>query len=98
MRRQALLGVLVALAVAGCGGAPVVEQQPAPAPAEQPAAPAVASEPTEEELAFREQLLEQLEDGSYVPCTCTSDVRAKERVASGQAKRSPAGSASAPRR
>jgi hypothetical protein len=102
MRRQALLGVLVVLAAAGCGGAPVVEQEPAPTPAQRPAAPAVGSEPTAEELAFRKQLLADLEDGSYVPCTCTSDVRAKERVASGRATTaSPAraaGSTSAPRR
>jgi hypothetical protein len=86
MKRSALLAVLVALATAACGGDPVGEQQPAPAPPQQPAAPAAGSEPTPEELAFRQELLADLADGSYVPCTCTSDVRAKERVASGRAK------------
>jgi hypothetical protein len=95
MKRSALLGVLAALAVTGCGGAPAVEQDPAPAPAQQRATPAAVPEPTPEELAFRKELLADLADGSYVACTCTSDVRAKERVASGRAKRPPPDAAAA---
>jgi len=93
VRRLVALG-LAALAVAACGGADAAE----------PGQPATASQPTAAQLEFREQLLEQLANGTYGDCDCTGAERAADRVASGKVEAPPddegvrhrAGRASAP--
>jgi len=90
MTRRTGFGLLAALVLAGCGGSAAVEPEaPTPATAKPVATPA-GVQPTPEQLAFREQLLESLRDGTYVACTCTAEIRAKERVASGKVKPPPA--------
>jgi hypothetical protein len=91
MTRRAALGLLGALALAGCGGSEDGGRRPpaTPAPAAQPATAVLGVQPTPEQLAFRKRLLQQLRDGTYVPCTCTAEIRARERVASGKVKPPP---------
>ena len=68
MRRLAAIA-LAALAAAACGGAGA-DDRGAPPPAAQ--------------LEFREQLLEQLANGTYGDCDCTGDERAADRQAAAE--------------
>ncbi len=67
----ATLVIAAALAV-GCGGG----EEDAPAPA------AGTTGPTAAQLAFREQILEQIESGNY-KCSCTAALRARDRIEKG---------------
>ncbi|MFN8185751.1 MAG: hypothetical protein U0R69_01605 [Gaiellales bacterium] len=89
MRRlTALAGAAaVALVLAACGGTEPGASggtEPGPAPAAQ--TPASSAEPSADQVAFRDKLLGQLEDGTYGACECTSAERARDRVESGKAK------------
>jgi hypothetical protein len=44
------------------------------------------SEPTAAQLEQREELLAQIENGTYADCGCTAATRARDRVESGKAK------------
>ncbi len=95
MRRLALLALL-GLAVAACGGTdPGASSDPAPAPAPPapattPAPPAqtpeLVNEPTDAQLEQREELLAQIEAGTYADCGCTAAIRARDRIESGKAE------------
>ena len=74
MRRLTVSLVLAAALAAGCGGA----EGDAPVPA------AATTGPTEAQLAFRERLLTEIEQGKY-KCHCTSALRARERIEKGLA-------------
>jgi hypothetical protein len=78
MRRLAALGALLAALAGACGG---TETSGGPAP------------PTPEQLAARQRLLDEIAAGTY-DCGCTSEARALERMARGQAKDRPASAAS----
>jgi hypothetical protein len=74
MRRLTVSLVLAAALAAGCGGA----EEDVPVPA------AAKTGPTEAQLAFRERLLTEIEQGKY-KCHCTSALRARERIEKGLA-------------
>jgi len=76
--------LLAAGALAGCGGS----DGSAPAPSQETPAAVVAG-PTQAGLRYREELREQLENGTYGDCDCNGAERAKERVADGRAKPPP---------
>lgn len=81
--------LLLAGALAGCGGT-----ESSQSPTKGIAAPAVipvanAAGPTQAQLDFRERLLEEISAGTYT-CSCTSALRAKDRIASGKVKPPPA--------
>jgi hypothetical protein len=86
VRRLLVLGAL-ALGLAACGGSdPGASGGSAPTPAPASGTPALATEPSAAQAAFREELLQQLENGTYGACGCTSADRARDRVESGKAK------------
>jgi hypothetical protein len=80
--RLAALGLL-ALAFAACGGNDAAEPN---TPAQTPV---LGGRPTAVQLEFREQLLEQLRNGTYGDCDCNGDERARERIESGKVKPPP---------
>lgn len=90
MRLVALLGVLGALAAAGCGGsASTSEQRPPPQQvAADGASQAGAHEPTPDQLAVRRELLREIAAGTY-KCWCNAAARAQERIDSGKVKAPP---------
>lgn len=93
MRRTAALA-LAALGLAACGGAD--PGQPAdPRPGISGEAGLTLGSPTAKQLAFRRELLRELESGTYGDCGCTGDERARERAASGKGPLRKAGGAGA---
>jgi hypothetical protein len=90
MRLLALLGVLGALAAAGCGGsASTSEQRPPPQQVAADGASQVdAHEPTPDQLAVRRELLREIAAGTY-KCWCNAAARAQERIDSGKVKAPP---------
>lgn len=85
MRRLALV-VGIAAAAAACGGNTVADE-PAPPTAAVTARAAPAPRATQEQLAYRRQLLAVLKAGTYGDCGCTAEARAKDRLARGKAKK-----------
>ncbi len=91
MRRLAAILACASVAAA-CGGenpgsSPVTD--PAPQPAKIVEASAPANAPSPEQLAYREQLVQDIKDGTYVPCTCTAAIRAQDRIDSGKVEAPP---------
>ena len=91
MRRLAAILACASIAAA-CGGedpgsSPVPD--PAPQPAKVVGASAPANAPSPEQLAYREQLVQDIQDGTYVPCTCTAAIRAQDRIDSGKVEAPP---------
>ena len=75
MRR--LAGIALAALAAGAWGGAGADDRGAPPPS-------TGSEPTAAQLEFREQLLEQLANGTYGDCDCTGDERAADRQAAAE--------------
>jgi ABC-type phosphate transport system substrate-binding protein len=90
MRLLALLGVLGALAAAGCGGSPSTsEQRPQPQQVVAGGASQVdAHQPSAEQLAVRRELLREIAAGTY-KCWCNAAARAQERIDSGKVEQPP---------
>jgi hypothetical protein len=91
VRRLAAILACASIAAA-CGGAdpgssPVADPPAQSGDAAETSAP--VNTPTPEQLAFREQLRKQIANGTYVDCTCTAALRARERIASGKVKAPP---------
>ena len=75
MKRLAVSLVAAAALAAGCGGAEEDARVPDPA----------STGPTEAQLVFREQILDDIKRGKYT-CSCTAALRARERIEKGLAK------------
>jgi hypothetical protein len=76
---------------AACGGeGPGSSPVPDPAPqTTKVEASSPANAPSAEQLAYREQLVRGIRDGTYVPCTCTAAIRAQHRIETGKAEAPP---------
>jgi hypothetical protein len=91
VRRLAAILACASIAAA-CGGedpgsSPVTDPVPQTTKVVEASAP--ASAPSSEQLAYREQLVQDIKDGTYVPCTCTAAIRAQDRIDSGKVKAPP---------
>ncbi len=93
MRRLAAICACACASVAAaCGGTdPGSSRVPDPAPQTTKivGASAPANAPSPDQLAYREQLVQDIQDGTYVPCTCTAAIRAQDRIDTGKVEAPP---------